>query len=226
MTTSLHIRGRVWLAGALALMLGLVWVIPASAAPPQNVPLSSTAVTVPANRDWVDTGISLSPNLSYSISATGVSYWYGGSAQLSGFAANASGIDPFSGLNYGIAAPYKCLVPPGSYCFGGLTWAGSGVWSGTGLQAFSLIGKIGSNGTPFFVGEGPIAVTGSGELYLTFNDTVPFYGDNYGGFDVTVNAVIADASACKNGAWKDYGIFKNQGDCVSFVATGGKNQPG
>jgi hypothetical protein len=31
---------------------------------------------------------------------------------------------------------------------------------------------------------------------------------------------------CKNGGWRAYGVFKNQGDCVSFVATGGKNQPG
>jgi hypothetical protein len=31
---------------------------------------------------------------------------------------------------------------------------------------------------------------------------------------------------CKNGAWRTYGVFKNQGDCVSFVATGGKTQPG
>jgi hypothetical protein len=30
---------------------------------------------------------------------------------------------------------------------------------------------------------------------------------------------------CKNGGWRVYGIFKNQGDCVSFVATGGKNPP-
>jgi hypothetical protein len=31
---------------------------------------------------------------------------------------------------------------------------------------------------------------------------------------------------CKNGGWRNYGVFKNQGDCVSFVATGGKNPPG
>jgi hypothetical protein len=30
---------------------------------------------------------------------------------------------------------------------------------------------------------------------------------------------------CNNGGWQAYGIFKNQGDCVSFVATGGKNPP-
>jgi hypothetical protein len=30
---------------------------------------------------------------------------------------------------------------------------------------------------------------------------------------------------CKSGGWRTYGVFKNQGDCVSFVATGGKNPP-
>jgi hypothetical protein len=30
---------------------------------------------------------------------------------------------------------------------------------------------------------------------------------------------------CRNGGWNTFGVFKNQGDCVSFVATGGKNRP-
>lgn len=31
---------------------------------------------------------------------------------------------------------------------------------------------------------------------------------------------------CKKGGWMNYGgMFKNQGDCVSFVATNGKNLP-
>jgi hypothetical protein len=30
---------------------------------------------------------------------------------------------------------------------------------------------------------------------------------------------------CKNGGWRSFGKFKNQGDCISFVATGGKNPP-
>jgi hypothetical protein len=33
----------------------------------------------------------------------------------------------------------------------------------------------------------------------------------------------ASKDQCKNGGWRAYGVFKNQGDCVSFVATGGKN---
>ena len=30
---------------------------------------------------------------------------------------------------------------------------------------------------------------------------------------------------CKKGGWESFGVFKNQGDCVSFVATKGKNRP-
>jgi hypothetical protein len=46
------------------------------------------------------------------------------------------------------------------------------------------------------------------------------------------NIVVTDAQPlptskdqCKNGGWKTYRTFRNQGDCVSFVATGGRNQP-
>jgi hypothetical protein len=35
----------------------------------------------------------------------------------------------------------------------------------------------------------------------------------------------ATKSDCKKGGWQDFGVFKNQGDCVSFFATGGKNPP-
>lgn len=30
---------------------------------------------------------------------------------------------------------------------------------------------------------------------------------------------------CKDGGWQNYGMFKNQGDCVSFVTAGGNNPP-
>ncbi len=36
---------------------------------------------------------------------------------------------------------------------------------------------------------------------------------------------VADADDCKKGGWQDFGVFKNQGDCVSYVATGGRNLP-
>ena len=31
---------------------------------------------------------------------------------------------------------------------------------------------------------------------------------------------------CKHGGWENFGVFANQGDCVSWIATGGKNPPG
>jgi hypothetical protein len=30
---------------------------------------------------------------------------------------------------------------------------------------------------------------------------------------------------CKDGGWAAYGVFKNQGDCVSWIATNGRNPP-
>jgi hypothetical protein len=42
---------------------------------------------------------------------------------------------------------------------------------------------------------------------------------------VVTCALPANKDQCKNGGWQSYGVFKNQGDCVSFVATGGKNPP-
>ena len=35
---------------------------------------------------------------------------------------------------------------------------------------------------------------------------------------------VPQTNATKNG-WKTYPAFKNQGDCVSYVATKGKNKP-
>jgi hypothetical protein len=48
--------------------------------------------------------------------------------------------------------------------------------------------------------------------------------------DLNISAVLSPAlptakDECKDGGWQSFGVFKNQGDCVSFVATGGKNPP-
>jgi hypothetical protein len=34
------------------------------------------------------------------------------------------------------------------------------------------------------------------------------------------------AEQCSNGAWRAFGFFNSQGDCVAFVTTGGSNEPG
>ena len=43
--------------------------------------------------------------------------------------------------------------------------------------------------------------------------------------DVSFTPLPDSKSQCVKGGWESYGIFKNQGDCVSFVATVGKNPP-
>jgi hypothetical protein len=46
--------------------------------------------------------------------------------------------------------------------------------------------------------------------------------------DITVTdapALPTSNDQCTNGGWQTFGVFKNQGDCVSFVATNGKNPP-
>jgi hypothetical protein len=44
-------------------------------------------------------------------------------------------------------------------------------------------------------------------------------------FDTSNGVLPADKAACKNGGYRDFPQFKNQGDCVSFVTTAGKNPP-
>ncbi len=52
-------------------------------------------------------------------------------------------------------------------------------------------------------------------------------GTVQGGDVVVVDApqLPTSKAQCKHGGWRSFGVFKNQGDCVSFVATGGKNPP-
>jgi hypothetical protein len=43
--------------------------------------------------------------------------------------------------------------------------------------------------------------------------------------NVSVEPLPTTKDECKDDGWQSDGVFKNQGDCVSFVATGGKNPP-
>jgi hypothetical protein len=78
-------------------------------------------------------------------------------------------------------------------------------------------------------------------LWITTGVAVPTIGPEDCPEDVTGNPhtlepgdiVVTDVDPlptskdqCKNGGWRTFGVFKNQGDCVSFAATGGKKPPG
>ena len=67
---------------------------------------------------------------------------------------------------------------------------------------------------------------------FTRDGTLVFPGADNGTFSVSYTVpdppppVPTSAEQCKKNGWQTYGIFKNQGDCVSYVATHGKNEPG
>jgi hypothetical protein len=48
--------------------------------------------------------------------------------------------------------------------------------------------------------------------------------DNDFAFETYVTQLPTSITQCMNGGWASFPQFKNEGDCVSFVATGGRNQ--
>ncbi|MCU1693590.1 MAG: hypothetical protein JWM64_2681 [Frankiales bacterium] len=68
-------------------------------------------------------------------------------------------------------------------------------------------------------------VTGAGnhvQLQYRFIDSPT--SDNSGQFRIVVRQ--AGVEDCKMSAWRQFGAFKTQGDCVSFMATDERNKPG
>jgi hypothetical protein len=53
------------------------------------------------------------------------------------------------------------------------------------------------------------------------------YVDNVTLSPVSLSPVLPSSKdQCMKSGWQSFGLFKNQGDCVSFLATGGKNPAG
>ena len=85
------------------------------------------------------------------------------------------------------------------------------------------------------VNLGPTVNTSAGDQhpYLSADATTLFFTSSRaggsGGFDLwmTTRAQIFPTrkDECKKDDWERFGIYKNQGDCVSYVATNGNNPP-
>ena len=74
-----------------------------------------------------------------------------------------------------------------------------------------------SDGTSYQLSEGVEEDCTSASLGVFYDET----------FTITVESGPTSKKQCKKGGWKNFASlsFKNQGDCVSYVATGGKNPP-
>ena len=101
---------------------------------------------------------------------------------------------------------------------------------------FSVIGSISTsgscttdeNGQCSFTYTGPAtpgvdAITAYAD---TDNDNVQDVSEPDGAAGKTWFVPLPEAQEqCKNGGWQTFGVFKNQGDCVSFLSTEGRNPP-
>lgn len=145
-----------------------------------------------------------------------------------------------------VAADIGGPIPAGTYDSYIIHFdVGGGLANAKGSVTFPgvIVGVMHQNGTLLnsdddFGASGTNYVTRARRLELgtgTYSDEITVIGNT-----VTVDLWVAGAidqvrvitaamptatSDCKKGGWEDYGVFKNQGDCVSFVATDGKNQP-
>jgi hypothetical protein len=99
-----------------------------------------------------------------------------------------------SGVEYAIVVNYDGAPPPGP-------GQSQGIWYGAGGDPYTR-----------------------GMLFLSFIDGVSWWtvgGDVH--FQTYVTPLPTSKDQCKNGGWTAFPQFKNQGDCVSFVASGGRN---
>ncbi len=111
-------------------------------------------------------------------------------------------------LNYGVSITFAGF-PANSQVSGSVSFPGGGSVSG------SL--NIGPSGTSVF----RIGTTSPGVFTVRLSSPIVFEQS----LNVTCAPRPTSKQQCKDGGWRRYGVFKNQGDCVSFVATGGRNAP-
>jgi hypothetical protein len=85
-----------------------------------------------------------------------------------------------------------------------------------GVAAFNA-----ARGGFFSIGGWTPDVESFGESYLFGGSEIVFLTET----QLVVTCLPATKQECKNGGWQTFGVFKNEGDCVSSVATGGANRP-
>ena len=147
-------RLLIFAAALMILLAGQVY--PAGAA--------VTPIRVPANVEWVSTGIWLESGQTVYLSAEGLAItgsirWF--FASRSGPAGQVWGL----GCGQYEAAPPPCALDDAPYG--------------------ALIGRVGPDGEPFLIGGASSFVAPvSGYLYLVVNDNLGFYNDNLSGFTV------------------------------------------
>ncbi len=105
----------------------------------------------------------------------------------------------------------------------------TGAWASAPLlQQIQLTVGDGAAGDNFGVSvalDGDTALVGSYADDVGANRRDVGANADQGAAYVFSRPLLTSKDQCKSGGWKTFGAFKNQGDCVSFVSTKGKNPP-
>ncbi len=94
-------------------------------------------------------------------------------------------------------------------------------------------GDLGANAIPatyeatIYTASGNFRDMGTSLVDAFFsNGSASFFRENFlSSLSQPTLIAPSDKSQCKSGGWQNYPQFKNQGDCVSYVASGGQNPP-
>jgi hypothetical protein len=113
-------------------------------------------------------------------------------------------------------------TPTGTVSF---TSSGPGSFSDSGSCTLSGSGGSASCSVTYTPDSTPATPVRSDTITASYGGDDLHTGSS-GSAQVTVTSLPTSKDQCKNGGWQQYGVFKNQGDCVSFVATGGNNAAG
>jgi hypothetical protein len=113
----------------------------------------------------------------------------------------------------------------GDFGMAGLVRVVDGGGSSSGADSVEFAYRTGDElfGPPL---PGPTTCASFPGPFFTNSFAFPTFTNAVGDLVVTDAAPLPTTKEqCRRGGWKTFGVFKNQGDCVSFVATKG-NSPG
>jgi hypothetical protein len=133
---------------------------------------------------------------------------------------------PAKGSNYTVVGTTGLLTLAGT----GLETfqADIGVQEGD-ILGFSIPAGILQNCQRFGPGGGLISDPIAHSPQPSPGDTFNLTGNGTSDLNLSATVVLlglgTSSDQCKNGGWQTFGVFKNQGDCVSFFSTGGRNGP-
>lgn len=162
--------------------------------------------------------------------------WWGCNAgpNQPGCSPSAGAVTADTWLVLGVSAsPTTVVVPGSSTVTADVTRNNNGV--DTSAEGTIPDGTTIAFATDFGTLSAPTAGTTAGKASVTLSSSVPGTANVSAALDSqTVSTTVTftmpprptTTGQCMKGGWQSYGVFKNQGDCVSWVATHGKNPPG